>query len=504
MLQEFDLQRKDHPLCGRPVQEGSRLAELHDNLRRCVKDPSSLTSRDVGRIRLILACFVDKRGSPGSRQCREMRQRQVAAVAGPTHDVFRKVVLGRLDGHPKDGGIEDISTLTRPVTDEEQREYVVRAGTPIPPTILAKAEKCLSGTVDALIQRGIIPSSELLSRILPAFTSGIAASGFADPSLRELYAAIYRAFRRRRSLLLLDLQTQVGLRELPWVAAVESLRQDAASTPEPARRSLEEVAILALASFPTAIVPNRLLTELRSLVKDAGLDIPLVNELAADIFMGQFTNAFVRAAKVAADILEGTLYPTYYGIDYRLIRGIPEAAALERQARPAINDRFAQLCAARAGVPLGTWEPAANGMIIEQQQILTTQNLAALVAGLDLQESLCGWAVEISQRCFRWICRRQQMKICTYHAQLIMLKNTAYAWRQMVFFLSLVPPAELQAFLLWADEHLGEQKVSFQARLRPVLDALRATASGQPVMDGDSRGPTPFLGWARERHWLLA
>ena len=51
------------------------------------------------------------------------------------------------------------------------------------------------------------------------------AAGIDDPSLRLLYGAVYAAFRRRRSLLLLDLAHQVRLEELPWVRAIEGLRR---------------------------------------------------------------------------------------------------------------------------------------------------------------------------------------------------------------------------------------------------------------------------------------
>src|SRR5690606_5868728 len=142
------------------------------------------------------------------------------------------------------------------------------------------------------------------------------AAGITDPLLRQLDAAIYRSFRRRRSLLLLDLQSQVRIEELPWVAAMEVFRAKNLSTRELARQTLQEVTRLALASFPHALVPNKLLQELRALVVQAKLDIPLVDELAADIFMGEFSGKFVRAAKQAAQLMSGTLYQTYYGIDY--------------------------------------------------------------------------------------------------------------------------------------------------------------------------------------------
>jgi len=86
-------------------------------------------------------------------------------------------------------------------------------------------------------------------------------------------------------------------------------------------------------------------------------------------------------------------------------------------------------------------------MIIEQQQILTTQNLAALFVGLDLSSTLHGQLEEMAMQCIRWICRRLQRNIDQWHDRLIMLKNTASTWRQMVFFLAVLPARSVAEFL---------------------------------------------------------
>ena len=85
-------------------------------------------------------------------------------------------------------------------------------------------------------------------------------------------------------------------------------------------------------------------------------------------------------------------------------------------------------------------------MIVEQQQILTTQNLAVLFQELGLTATLRDQLGDLAKECFQWICQRQQMKINDWHAKLIMVKNTAYAWRQMIFFLALLPPHDLVLF----------------------------------------------------------
>jgi hypothetical protein len=144
-------------------------------------------------------------------------------------------------------------------------------------------------------------------------------------------------------------------------------------------------------------------------------------------------------------------------------------------------------------------------MIIEQQQILTTQNLAVLFSGQDLLRALRPHLGEMARQCFRWICRRHQMKTDRWHARLTMVKNTAYAWRQMVFFLALLPADEVTAFLAWATNHLRKQPDAFQSRFIPALRGLVLAAAGRPPTDdppGNGAGRL-FLGWTKGKHWLL-
>ncbi len=383
-------------------------------------------------------------------------------------------------------------------------------GTIIPSTIQKKVERCLNETIDILVERGLITSGETLAKVLPQLTSGIRAAGIKNPTLHRLYAAIYRAFRCRRSLLLINLEKQVQIEELPWVAAIDQFRDENISTQDIARQTLEEITILAITSFPHVIIPNKLLQELRALVKSAGMDIPLVDELAADIFMGQFSDKFIESAKRAAKLLNGSIYQTYYSIDYNDILKIPIVAKkIKRKwlwkSDGSSTNKFVQLCASRAGVSLGTWDPATNGMIIEQQQILTTQNLATLILDLNLKDSLHMQLSEMIRQCFIWICDRQQVKVDNWHSKLIIIKNTAYAWRQMIFFLSLIPNSEVGNFLCWADAYLKKQKEDFQNRFRNVLKGLELAAEGFSIDSASARKTDvgQFLGWSKSKHWLL-
>jgi len=507
LLQECRSKRRNHKLCGRPDRANDSFAPLRDYLRKCIKNPRSLSGRDVGMIRLILARYNAKRGTPNSSRCREVRERQAQQVRAPGFHEIARVIVSRLEPHPKDTGMDDLSPVTQPVTEEEEKQTGIESGMPIPTPLQSKVRRCLSDTVDALVKRGVITSGDTLARLLPQMTSGLRAAGITDPALRHLYAAIYRAFRSRRSLLLLNLESQVKIEELPWVAATDRFRSENLSTRESARQTLEEVAILALVSFPHAILPNKLLQELRALAKGADLPVPLVDEVAADIFMGEFSGKFVRAAKVAADLMGESLYATYYGIDYERIRRLPEKDKAKRSwfRRATSSDPFVELCSSMAGVSYGGWDPAINGMIIEQQQIITTQNLAALFNRLGLVDSLQHDLDDMAKRCFIWVCRRQQMKINEWHGKLIMLKNTAYAWRQMIFFLSLLPRPALDRFLIWADQHLAEQSPEFRRRFGPAFHGLAIAAEGRTPAPPSARGGQTrrFLGWSKEEHWLI-
>jgi hypothetical protein len=491
LLDQISAARQTHRLCGKPDQKDGNFAYLRAYLSRCTEDPASLSGYDVGKIRMLLASYVAKYGRLGATPHQEFRSRQVRQASRSAFTDIARVVVQRLEAYPADGGVDDLHSVTRTVTAAEAERWQVPAGTPIPESLCRKVRRCLSASVDTLVSSGLITSGETLARVLPQVTADLRANGLADDDARRLYAAIYRAFRRRRSLLLLNLESQVKLHELPWVAALDRHRSDSLTTREVARQALLEMTTLALGSFPYAILPNKLLQEFRPLAVGAGLALPLVDELAADIFMGEFSDKFLDAAKRAADLLEGTLYASYYGIDCELVRQLPNRAA------------FADLCRGRAGVGQGSWSPATNGMIIEQQQILTTQNLAVLFAGLDLKsvlgsrlDALDNQLDRMARTCFHYVWRLQHEKIDRWHDRQIMQKQTAYAWRQMLFYLSLLPGSEVALFLRWVATHKPTGEVG--ERFGPVMQGLVLAAAGHSP-DDPAAGARRLLGWSQRR-----
>lgn len=500
---EYAELRRRHPLCGKPDDPRENLARLRGYLERVLREPAGLREGEVGAIRRIVAAHAAKYGAPGSAALAQRRAAEAARAAAPTHARLARALAQRLAAVPDDGGIPGLAEVTAPIAAEEAATHGLPAGAAIPAALQARLARCLEAPVEELVARGVIRSSEALARTLPQITAQVGAAGFDDADLRGLHAAIYAAFRRRRSLLLLNLASQVRFEELPWIAAMAPLRAAKVEAQVEARRVLEQVATLAIGSFPQTIVPNKLTTELRALAHAAGLKLPLVEEIAADIFMGTFTEKFLAAAQIAARQLDGSIYARYYGVPCATLLALPDVS---RRHEPRASPAFAGLCAERAGGGGGRGSTARNGTILEQEQILTTHNLAALFEALPLDRRLD--MVELAERCLRWICRWQRSRPREWRAALQRLKNTAYALRQLLYFLSRARPDEVERFAGRAAEHVARQGEEFQRRFAPVQRGIEWAILGGEfdaagLVGGDPAAGRRLLAWAVGRHWWM-
>jgi hypothetical protein len=231
--------------------------------------------------------------------------------------------------------------------------------------------------------------------------------------------------------------------------------------------------------------------------------------------MGTFSAKFLRAAKVAGELLGGSLYERYYGIDYASVLAI-EAPVRPRRARPPFTSTartsaaFDALCQERARTMAGaddderarvrSWV-AVNGAVIEQAQILTTQNLATLVARVEVTPAT-GWA-ELAYRCFVTVCRL----VARAHRNprpLPVVKDAAYAWRNALFFASLTGSGEQVGFEDRMHREVRAQPAHVRAALAPVLTGFaHVRAGGGFDQHGEARGGRRFLGWAPGGHWML-
>ncbi|SCG66598.1 hypothetical protein [Micromonospora halophytica] len=486
----------EHTRCTKHRDPRGSIGVLRTALERRVAG-TELTARERGLVGSMVEAMLRKRGRPGSAEHTAVRQQQAHEAALPRHHQLAQLVATRLAGLPQDSGISDVDHLLRPVDAEEAHLSGGAVGWPVPRPIARVVARAAAGTPEQLIDRGVIVSVEVLAQLTPRLAAATAASAYPDPALRVLMDATYRAFRHRRSLLLLNLEHQVRLAELPWVQAVASARIDTSDTRAQARRTLLRLASAAVCGFPATVLPNPLVGELSTLSRQAGLELPWVEELAADIFMGRFSAKFLHAATLAGRRLAGSLYARYYDIDYPAIAVIDDNRLI-RRART--SDAFDRLCRDRAGAPRKrSWfQVAANGMVIEQAQILTTHNLATIVElGVDLPSA------DLAKQCVDTVLRLTA-RIHRNPRPLGTVKNTAYAWRQMLFFLSLSSREEQAAFPVYVEQRLADQPDHVRTRLAPAVTGLaHVTSGGGFDPDGKAGTGRRLLGWTTSDHWML-
>lgn len=464
-----------------------------------------LSARELGRVRLILARYVATRGTPDSDTALAERAQHRSHAAAATHRQIAMTVADRLALHVPWSGVDDLDAVlnesavaTADEGDVAEKAVIARGPATLPAGVWRRLQRCVNDTPEALIRRRVVRSAEVLAALLPQRTSQLRAASFEDSDLRSLYAATYQAFRRRRSLLLLDLRKQVGIDNLPWVAAIARFRDSDPVAAQAASAALEEFALLALGEFPQTMLPNKLVKEFVALATQAGRKMPFAEELAADIFMGGFSQKFVDAAQIAATHLSDSLYARYYRLDYQDIAKRLSAARPRDEAAKTL----AKICAERAGEPLGTWAAASNGRIIEQQLIITSHNLAVLLELPGMRDELAARAGELARVCYAWVLRHLQLKGGAWHAELHRIKNAAYAWRQMVFLLSLCE-SELPAFLTEAHAVLNQQPAAFAQVFRPALQGLQMAVTAPQIWLA-SPEPAPFLGWKDTQRWRVS
>ncbi|MDT7858425.1 hypothetical protein RQM47_17375 [Rubrivirga sp. S365] len=504
LIDEYDRLRADHQRTGKPDRPGANPSRLRAALAVAASDPARLSGLEVGAVRTALAQIQAKRGLPGSPRLAALRQTQTRIATMPTKAAWADTLADRLDALGTAGLVSgDADALLAPADDAEAERHAVTAGEPIPAAFRQALLRVTDASPEQHVAWGTVSSGEALARVVPTLTALVRSAGISDPALRRLDESVYAAFRRRRSVLLLDLQSQAKLRELPWVQALEPFRESGAATHAAARDTLTRVVGLALSSFPHQILPNKLLQEIRALIEAAGLRVPLVDEVAADIFMGTFTEKYLRAAQVAGRLLEGSLYERYYGIDYAAVLALDD---VERPAHGApTSPAFARLCYARADVEPSAsrwaWDrsTAQNGAVIEQEQVLTTHNLAGLFDAVDLAGTLGPRLPDLARQTFTWVADTIEGLKGPRWGQLRAVKNAAYAWRQLVFFLSVVPADARSEFLEWAADELHNRPSPLAERLAPIVADLRAVADDALA----PRPGAPFYGWNERTHRLV-
>ena len=141
--------------------------------------------------------------------------------------------------------------------------------------------------------------------------------------------------------------------------------------------------------------------------------------------------------------------------------------------------------------------------MIEQAQILTTHNLAALTGPFGIGESMTlDWSA-LAGRCFDRVAVLAR-RLHGNPLRLRTVKDLAYAWRHMVFFLSRLDDDESRAVVRRAGAKLAAAPDPVASMLRPALAGLdHVVRGGELDPAGHGGGGRRLLGWTLGPHWLL-
>lgn len=433
----------------------------------------NLTKQEVGLARRMLAQINMARGLPGDPRHTKFRVNGRRSVEDLPHGDCAAALLTRLGSLPRDEGLD--ADVFQELAEGQ------------PKAIAAKLRRALRAGLQELVDLRVLTSAEVLAKLATAVAADVGASAHETPELQRLDRALYMAFRGRRSLLLLSLQAQVHLRELPWAAPLLRRRQNCG---EVSKRTAAEICSVALRGFPATILPNTFLTEIQDLLPQA----PITKEVAADIFEHAFSGKFDKAAAVTWRKLRGTCYARYYGLTESDFTSGLYAACVRRCAQQGHGKEQTN----RYGV-------GENGRIIEWQQVLTTHNLAVLFDDLDLQQVLLADLPDMAARCLQFTCRtlqaipRKDSSPGAWRSRLQAGKNACYALRQMLFFLSQLPSQQAASFESQAaaivDACAAPVRTSLQRSLLPRLaasladrplvgEALLGWEAGCPILEG--------------------
>lgn len=477
-----------------------------------------LTQRELGLVRTSFSAVLAKRGQPGSESHSTVRAAQRAQASLPGHSEFGPIVIERLELLSSSIGLTSAQAVevSQPVEASEARGRVV-AGTELPRRLRRLIDDARSGTLNELLGLGVVPSAEVLATFGPRIVSATLRRSYNDPDLGGVMGANYEAFRRRRSLLLLNLEKQVQLSELPWVTAVET---DRVVSQNASQNALRALGALTLRHFPGTLIPNPAVREITLLAREADAAVSFVEELAADIFMGTFSSKYLAAAKFAGGHLRGSLYERYFDIDYSTVDGL--TVGRQGKAGPTTSPGFDALVSNRTEMnACGDSWIVRNGATIEQAQVLTTHNVVQLLYGLDLltteehpdladlndgvRRSLTMTDLNaMTDNSYRTAVWKLRTALASSRP-LGFIKDAAHAWRQMILYLTTF---DRPAQELWIRSKQAEVEGTFAGE--PVVPIVRSMVRGLAAcLDGgrfDHAGRLDegrrLLGWSGA-HWVL-
>lgn len=464
LLERYEALAAAHPLTGRHRDPKSNAAILRRALAETVAG-RELPPRLAGLLRHAVSSMVAKRGRPGSPEHTRLRQeqvRQAAVLRGPFAGAFGPVDLTVPAGPAIPAGPSDPADPTDPAAPRGPS-----GPDPAPPAADALVALAAAEEARAAWEAGL--SAVRVPRAVGAALARAYHPEVTDPALQTLLAKLYRGGARYCT----HLWNFAGLAELPWIRAVAG-----PSSPDPAALvlALRQLAAWTVETSCASVADPRppLVRGLAALAREAGVPASFAAEPFADRDTGVLSPEVLPAARVAAELLRGTLYERYYDIDYAAVRDMADA-----------DDRkgFARLCAIRAGDSTPDYpftlhsdppELGANPPVIEQVRTLTAFNLPPLLLQLGVDSAPD--REPLARSAFTAARRRAATP-----------GRTARAWRHLLFHLSFCTPGQQASVLDWIDDETARLPRGTATRLAPSITKLRTAVAGEAAEPGPKR-----------------
>jgi len=514
LLNEYENLKKKHNLCRKYHNKKENLQILLAATHNVLASDSYPAS--LNRARYVVDCYVKAHGRPADARFKKIREEQNHRASLPAHSEIAKALAATLP--MSDYGLTNVEALLSHVMLDGH------GATIIPPNICKIVQSAMVATIPELVGQGIVPSAETMAELTTQLTALEIGRAYENEDIGLLMAETYKAFARRRSLLLLNLASQVRFDELPWVNPLISEKHPTALYVKTAHK----LAAYVIDFFPGFVLPNPLVEQLNMLYSIAGKHRPFLAELAADIFMGRFVKKFDDAAFTAAELLRGTIYERYYCLDYTGFAdayvmkygSASENAAVENNAdeikteenKAKMNSTARKITNESAlldAIVLAYLDKSIkpqesrsfsivikNGMLIELGQVYTTHNLATLMSEqVKLAKSYEELVAESFNRVRKLIIRSIKVsKVGAYRSALRDIKNAAYGWRQGIFFLSLI---DAPASIICAEEELFASALGQDISTR-LFERLKAVVHEEYPWES----APAFLGWTAGPHWV--
>ena len=295
--------------------------------------------------------------------------------------------------------------------------------------VLNKLNKCVLYPIEELRDFGYIPSSEVfveLAQPMEAFLQTIDFDFKEDITVEEhLKFLLYKSFKNMRSLLLLNLESQLKINEIPqYNVLCKVYKRDKSSN----SLILSKLLLSYYTEwFPGDIMPNRVVKMFYNLLKSEDKNLGLCEEIACDIFQRRFGEKYDTSLNIAKKNMINTLYSEYFELDtmYKNPQNLTNLS-LTLKEKYYGNGDF-------------RWTNS-NGQQIHASMVLTTHNLTQLDRFIDNLDVL---------KVLRNITYKLLSLLGNNTIQSLECSQIGHCWRNFMYYASKCSMCDISKYLNW-------------------------------------------------------